>query len=254
MSYPSLYHEALDLGPGTIIQDDPFPCCLGIGGERFNCGDKYGEKSLPCKRYMTQRCVKNWDKACDIYSTHTSTFTADRYAMKSGIEASIGDQFIRQVIEKRYCTVGGGLNCKLRCEQFNATIPNSPEICDYDGNCEITCDQFTRDAILSDPLIDRILNKPNIFGDLILAIKKNAVNNGIDLSGTKFDPLIDNSSIVSNLGVNLGIADGSSDGSSEKYDYNDNSNYIKKISILVIIFFILIIFTKMIRSYICKKM
>lgn len=171
------YLESRSFGPDEILEDDPYLCCLT--GNRFYCGDQYGEKSMQCKAYMADRCTDKWDEACSTYAKHTDTFTADKQAMTSGIPATIGEQFIRRILENRYCTRS---NCDVKCEMFNTRIPNSPEVCTYEGNCKLTCNNFTKEQLDNDQLFQHILTKRDVFGDLIDSIHESAKVNGVQLT------------------------------------------------------------------------
>jgi hypothetical protein len=179
----SSYHNFSVMEHKDILQDDPVVCCLSAN--RGYCSDRFGPKSIKCKEYMSQRCSDKWDDSCQIYSLNQDTFTGDRHVMRTGIVATIGEQFIRNVVERKYCTNTENQNCQLKCEKFNVQIPNSPEVCSFQGNCHKVCGNFTKKEILSDPLIDRILANPAIYGDLIKAIQVNAKKKNIDFAGSK---------------------------------------------------------------------
>lgn len=181
---------------GSSLQIDPVNLCIGTNmAQPFNHGSNsaiYGQNSPECQIYMAQRCAKKWDTLCEIasnpgtnpeYATRASTMGQ---GMRGVINLTPEDILIRNTAMEKYRISMHGGNCSLKTEQFNPINPSSPYMTYYVGECvpEFSVDPKIIDF---DPVMDKILNKPNIASQLLVNIFNTMKRKGTlhDLKGTK---------------------------------------------------------------------
>lgn len=178
-----------------VFNNDPLTMCIGNNpAQRFNHGgnvDSYGQDSEPCQAYLSQRCAKTWDMPCEIASRQTDRAVASvgDGSMMAGFNS--GDLMLRNTAMEKYrvsmrSSSDSTQQCQVKSEPFNTLIPASPILTRYVGDCigEYAVDPET---IESDPVMNKILNKPNAFVSLLNNIRETMIRNGSfgRLAGTR---------------------------------------------------------------------
>lgn len=178
-----------------VFNNDPLTMCIGNDpAQRFNHGgntDSYGQDSEPCQTYLAQRCAKNWDVACEIASVQPDggavATMSDGYLMK----LTSGDLMLRNTAMEKYRVSIRTANnatqqCQIKSEPFNTLIPASPIMTRYIGDCigEYAVDPSVID---SDPVMNKILRRPNAFIPLLNNIRDTMMRMGtfMKLTGTR---------------------------------------------------------------------
>ena len=206
-----MYRQISDFAPNIDNQysADPLFYCTTDGlDSQFLHGSQgriFGRYNKHCSEFLSTRCAKNWDEVCEAISHDRET----RYPNMSGPLPSYtggkfnvclpyGEQLVRDAAIKKYKMMT--LDCNLQCEPFDPTVPNSPMICfetrtncntagsssvsaciggSEGGVCEaiyaITPEQAKN--LDNDPLMNRLLNKPEIALDLLENIYKTLQKN-----------------------------------------------------------------------------
>lgn len=190
-----MYRQISDFAPdmdNSYSADPVFYCTTDFLDSQFLHGPQgriFGRYNTNCSEFISQRCAKNWDELCEAISHDRETKypnTAGPLRTYSKSESCLpyGEQMVRDTAFKKYKTMT--MNCNLKCEPFDPTVPNSPMIC-YEtrmscppdstsclgtaegGACQsiysITADQAK--VLDQDPVMNRILDKPDIALDLI---------------------------------------------------------------------------------------
>ncbi|NDB36068.1 MAG: hypothetical protein EB023_12175 [Flavobacteriia bacterium] len=206
-----MYRQISDFAPDIDNQysADPLFYCTTDGlDSQFLHGAQgriFGRYNKHCSEFLSTRCAKNWDDVCEAISHDRET----RYPDLSGPLASYtgqkggnvclpyGEQLVRDSAIKKYKSMT--LDCNLQCEPFDPTVANSPMICfETRTNCTVgsgiaqTCIGGSEGGICepiytitpeqarvldTDPVMNRILNKPEIALDLLENIYKTLEKN-----------------------------------------------------------------------------
>jgi hypothetical protein len=161
-------------------------------------GRKFGKYSRHCSEFLAARCAASWDAVCESvsqdsemrYPNLASPLNGPAYTGHQSIaslDLTYGQQILRDAAFKKYKVKS--FDCNLKCELFDPTVPNSPLIC-YEtrtaetsgpdpshlhignaeaGFCESVYKITPEQAKLldQDPIMNKILNKPEIAMDLL---------------------------------------------------------------------------------------
>ena len=163
----------------SAYYNDPLTYCLGNDiSQRFNHGshgDLYGQNSKPCQVFLSKRCANEWDSICEYAA---SPSTNDEYATRAALNGagshqiiglSSSDILIRNTAMEKYRVAM--TNCELRREAFDPVSPASPEITYFTGRYCQPIYAVNPLRIDEDPVMNRILMKPNIALDILLNVK-----------------------------------------------------------------------------------
>jgi hypothetical protein len=189
--------------PPCAGTNDPLTYCLvdtmDKSFQHGSIGHLFGPRSQKCQAYMSERCANNWDGFCEYsYKTNTPQSGAwpnaqiwpDTQQPKAwntalaGTALSTGEQLLANTAMRKYCTFN---NCPPpRCEPFDPTNPDSPNISYYDNsyNCIPTC-TVDPSIIDNDPVMDRMISNPKAASTTLINICNTARRTGAALGGTK---------------------------------------------------------------------
>ena len=153
-------------GPPDPLEADPYAQCLTQ--DFFYSGNALGPFSRACKLYMSERCSKNWDNACEVYSQneipdYPSELTTSFEDMYTRLPE--GQKFIRNTADAKFCTFTGP-ECYATFSDFNPMAPNTPTLTQYGGICYKVCDKFDETSANS-PVIQKCLQSPGLCGDTL---------------------------------------------------------------------------------------
>ena len=170
-------------------------------------------KSKHCQMFMVDYCSKNWDKFCELASTNQEKHVRDYigHGNITNIELglNLGEILVRNTAYRKYLVNPN--KYKQTCELFDPNVPTSPLICytEYCNNdktspyCNII-NEYSVDplSIDKDPVMDKILNKPEIAFELLHEIYKYMKKNNTlkHLNGTKLGNFYQNNSFFVKLG------------------------------------------------------
>lgn len=187
MSYAQLsYFGNSAVNALPVYNNDPLTYCIGNNASQaFNHGSNgttFGQNSNPCQVYLAQRCAQKWDGICEYAASFpaNSEYYQKADTMFAGnkeiIGLSPGDILIRNTAQEKFRS--NMLNCQLKVEPFDHLNPSSPYIAYYIGqNCipEYSVDPFTIDQ---DPVMHKILDRPQIAIQMLKNIKNTMIRNG----------------------------------------------------------------------------
>ena len=190
MSYEKLYNLGSNLlNSYPIHNNDPISLCVGTSN-MFKGGD--GQNSLPCQVYMSQRCAKQWDVACEDASKQNGFSTAVFSDGCGIVGMNEGDLFVRNTAMEKYRTsIRTGENwtqkCKIQTEQFDPLNPSSPCMTYFVGDCVGDYSIDDPKNIDSDPVMNKMLDNPGPFLHILKNIKNTMVKMGTlcQLEGTR---------------------------------------------------------------------
>ena len=180
MSY-STFNE---LHPPLISSTDPSACCVGYKYKWLCGGNRNGPDSTECDRLMAVRCSKSWDSRCEIYSRDRGGVDVSNIEIHRNQKMSTGEKFNRNVVMNKFCTVKESSKCKKDCTPFRGDDPDSPIVCGYIGDCKYKCDKFTKKD-LSDHMLQKCLDHPSPYKDVLKSFCESARAKGIDTRGTR---------------------------------------------------------------------
>lgn len=204
-----MYRQLSDFAPNIDNEYSRNPllyCALNEMDSQFLHGAQgriFGRYNKHCSEFLAARCANNWDELCEAISHDKET----RFPNEAGPLGSVyidglkspcltyGDQLTRDAAFKRFRSETK--NCNVKCEPFDPTVPNSPLIC-YESkvSCasgpvpEAVCQGASAEAYGScesvfvvspeqakmldmDPLMNKLLDKPDLAMDLLEQIYLN---------------------------------------------------------------------------------
>lgn len=204
-----MYRQISDFAPNIDNEYSRNPllyCALSEMDSQFLHGSQgriFGRYNKHCSEFLASRCSNEWDELCEAISKDKETRFPNEAGPSGSIYADVprppclpyGEQLIRDSAFKRFRVETK--NCTVKCEPFDPTVPNSPLIC-YEskepctngvnpedsvcmGNCsgygqcqsvfKISPEQAR--TLDLDPVMNKILDKPDIAMDLLEQIYHN---------------------------------------------------------------------------------
>ena len=195
-----MYRSIKDFAPeiqNEYSADPLYYCTTDLMDSQFLHGAQgriFGRYNRHCSEFLSARCSMNWDDVCEVMSKDKETRFPDTTTSinMQPIERSdltYGEQLIRDSAYKKYKIQS--YNCNLVCEPFDPTVVNSPVIC-YESrsatNSDNSVDKYSFSSgniegaycqstyaitpeqvqnLDNDPIMNKILNKPQIAMDLL---------------------------------------------------------------------------------------
>ncbi len=167
--------------------------------------DTNGQESKNCQLFLADYCATMWDNnpknlnngLCEeLCSNRSTTYPApDRTNPNPSSSVipiletlSIGEITLVNIARKKYMTKMN--NCVESYSQFDPNVPTSPMLLTWKKKGIIDCvpeyDVKSKE-IDSDPVMNKVLDKPSIAYDILLGIYKTRVNTGKleELKGTR---------------------------------------------------------------------
>jgi hypothetical protein len=192
MSKSYSYKTLVNFGANTVNPvDDPMSYVIPSNDAVFIHGadsiNKLGD-SKQGQAYLSQYCSTEWDGFCEAYSRTGELNRVNQIDIlrnANTLNLTTGEILIRNTAIEKYITNVAD-SCELKIEQYDQTVSNSPNIFYRNGVCR---PQFSVDpsTIENDPVMNKILNKPEIADDILENIYKNMKKQGkLDqLKGTR---------------------------------------------------------------------
>ena len=147
----------------------------GVNAYYFNPNNKYSQE------FMAQYCASNWDNMCELASNSLEpTVNAISKFSQTTNNQTLGENTIRNSAVEKYCDLYG---CNAKMIQLNPIDSTSPYIRQYEGNCVPVC-MVNPETIENDPIMNKMLNDPYKYMDIITNIYHNNMRNGVDLRKT----------------------------------------------------------------------
>jgi hypothetical protein len=198
-----MYRQIADFAPNIDNEYSRNPlyyCTLDAMDAQFlhgAPGKTFGRYNKHCSEFLADRCANQWDELCEAISRDKETRFPNEAAPLGSVFVDAprppclpyGEQLIRDAAFKRFRK--STKNCNVKCELFDPTVPNSPMIC-YEtkescgtglvpeeqclgactgqyGQCQsvFTISPEQAAHLDLDPLMNKILNKPEIAMDLL---------------------------------------------------------------------------------------
>jgi len=213
------YQNISSFGPEVknLAVNNPLSYCLSNGMDNSFMHGGYAGKVLnrqnePCQNYISEYCSKNWDEYCELESKNNSRMSNNVNTKQNNLSningLTTGEVLIYNTAMKKYVIRRDG-NCQLVKKQFDPTVASSPfytvwisgESKCATGNCET---QYTGDCVSvygvdpskidSDPLMNKILDKPVIALDILKRIYIDMKKEGTlsQLKGTRIGTFFEN--------------------------------------------------------------
>ena len=176
----------------ALAVNNPLSYCLSSGMDNSfmhggHAGKILNRETKPCQSYISEYCSNNWDEYCEIESKNDSRLfnslnTEQNTLTNATVGLTAGEVLMYNTASKKYVVRREG-NCKLVSTQFDPTVASSPMFTEWVGGNEI-CVSGCRDSggdcvsvygvnpstINSDPLMNKILDKPTIALDILKKI------------------------------------------------------------------------------------
>lgn len=174
-----------------LAVNNPLSYCLSSGMDNSfmhggHAGKILNRETKPCQSYISEYCSNNWDEYCELESKNNSRLSnalnSEQNTLNATIGLTAGEVLIYNTASKKYIIRREG-SCKLVSTQFDPTVASSPmynEWVSSGGICFTGCGEDGGDCvpvygvnpstIESDPLMNKILNKPAIALDILKKI------------------------------------------------------------------------------------
>ena len=204
MNTYSTYANITNFGPqaGHAPTNNPLSYCLvdDIDNKFQHSTDSgpIGPYSRNCQTFMSDRCAKNWDGYCEFLSKDKYNFAVNQAEIvPCGIRPccppclTAGEILIRNTAERKYVTQI--LGSEEVWEPFDYNVANSPLIRYWKPKPLGYCGPHTvfyevnPKGIDNDPVMNKLLAKPEIGKDILESIKNTMKRKGTlqQLKGTK---------------------------------------------------------------------
>ena len=197
------YANIRNLGPNTSTEiENPLTYCmnseLSASFLHGSSAHNYRQHSKPCQMFMSEYCAQGWDGFCEKASMNQTTYypnNLNRCGIPGDISftMSLGDALVRNTAKHKYLSkmIGG---VKM-FRPFDPNVANSPMLSYYTSNSNsclsekamVPVFQVNPKTIDSDPVMNKILMKPQIAMDILINIYNTMSRNGTigTLMGTK---------------------------------------------------------------------
>jgi hypothetical protein len=156
----------------------------------------YGPSAEKSHLYMSERCSKNWDGACELMSRNEEqarsnvggVLSSSLYARPPPSDLSIGDVLVENTAVRRFCDLS---TCSVDKESFNPNDPTSPMISKYGGKncyeCQPVCMPPSNPD--DDIVLNKVLDYPEKHVDLLLNMYRSVSKKGKrnDYKNTRID-------------------------------------------------------------------
>jgi hypothetical protein len=184
-------------GGNNNLMSNPLSYCAVSGLESmFDHGsnsNKVDKNSGQCQKYMSSYCSENWDGVCEYLSKDTTNQYPNvlarcdsAYSGSCGTSDGLknaysqGEILIRNTAMKKYMSAMSS-NCSLKFEPFNPVDADSPLMSTWVPNCGyskcVAMYEVDPATIDTDPVMNKILQKPQIALDILVNIYNTARNN-----------------------------------------------------------------------------
>jgi hypothetical protein len=188
----SSYAKIINFGPqGPNPVNDPLSYTMNDTLDRgFLHGGSAaitGPHSKNAQLYMSQYCAEKWDQFCENASTDQTVSFPNQMITCGGSTLctaatantlTAGDMLVRNTATRKYLVEMNG--CTQKYEPFDPTVPTSPLISTWvrtnqtvSGGCVPVYDLADPVSIDSDPVMNKILDKPVIAMDLLVNLYTN---------------------------------------------------------------------------------
>lgn len=177
---------------GPYYNNDPLTYCIGRDiSQPFNHGgyaQTFGQNSKQCQAYLADRCARKWDGVCEIAAAPR---TNEEYKIranpigKGAPQLNSADILLVNTAERKYLVHMS--NCEQVTEPFDPLVIGSPMITTWRGMYCKPMYAVDPAKIDSDPVMDKILQRPWIAANVLINIKNTMMRNGNfgRLAGTK---------------------------------------------------------------------
>lgn len=177
----------------ALAVNNPLSYCLSNGMDNSfmhggHAGKILNRDSKPCQSYISEYCSNNWDEYCELESKNDSklfnALNTEQNTLKNAtVGLTAGEVLLYNTASKKYVIRREG-TCKLVSTQFDPTVASSPMFTEWvggNGICSLSsCTDSGGDCvpiygvnpqtINSDPLMNKILDKPAIALDILKKI------------------------------------------------------------------------------------
>jgi hypothetical protein len=194
----------------SLAVNNPLSYCLSNGMDNSfmhggHAGKILNRSTKPCQSYISEYCSNNWDEYCELESKNdtkiqNSLNTEQNSLSNSIIGLTAGEVLIYNTAAKKYIIRREG-NCRKISTQFDPTVASSPMYTEWVGGdtCSTdicgeneggACAQIygvNPSSIDSDPLMNKILDKPSIALNILKKIYVDMKKDGTlpQLKGTR---------------------------------------------------------------------
>lgn len=193
--------QLMNKGPQVEMfndMEDPVKMCLLSDVNKSLTGGvlgyRYGPSNENCQLLMAERCANKWDGICELASQNreaiypnNATIHGDAAANPQNLvgASAVGDQLVHDAAERKYCTYK---NCNIQQFPFDPTNFGSPMVTRVQRSqygCNATCAVINPQTIDSDPLMNKMLDNPDVALDTLSNICTTHELNGVSLDGTR---------------------------------------------------------------------
>lgn len=195
------YHVFADYGHPSARDIDPYYRCLLKDGFLTENGQTFGPESDSCFETLTERCGKlakqnTTDDVCMRYFQNQYNKHPDRYSAEETVDGpypfrtTVGDQALRKAGEKAFCRVVGDPDDPESCgkitRKFDYQMSESPEYTiNFGSGCRVVCDQWTPKMTVNNPVLEMMLDKPELNNEILDNICSQAKRQRTNITGKR---------------------------------------------------------------------
>ena len=153
---------------------------------------KFGPESKESMLYMADKCSSEWDGACELLSRNKDISKPNMGLVRSSSfkhnepgTMSIGDYLVLNSATRRFCDLN---SCSVSESLFNVNDPTSPIVKSFgDQDCMPVCKPPPNPD--QDVLLNKVLNHPYKYTDLLLNMYYNCRNNRQAYQNTRIEKI-----------------------------------------------------------------
>lgn len=192
-NYVPLANFGTSLAP--VLRTDPVGYSIYRDINSFfdegSLGRTFGPESESSQLYMAEKCSKNWDGACELLSRNNDISKPNMGIVKSPLfppnepgTMSIGDYL---VLNSAIRAFGNLDSCYMEESLYNVNDPTSPLIKKIGGDYNCPCIPVCKPPSNPDQniILNKILDAPHKFTDLLINMYHNSRNNRKDYENTR---------------------------------------------------------------------
>jgi hypothetical protein len=165
-------------------------------------------ESRECQLFMSDYCAQGWDGYCEVANMNKQTITPDEmnYSGNSnGLFLTAGEKLVKNTASRKYLV--DMLYGTKKYQYFDPNVPNTAVINywepDVYGHPETMVPIYAvrADDVDADPVMDKLLNKPEIAPEILVGIYNTMKVTGRldELNGTKLGYFFKNNTYFQSL-------------------------------------------------------
>ena len=185
MSYSGIYrntiYKHLENVGGPLRKEDPLRTCLGID---FQANGTIKRHSKECQNLLADYCAENWDNICEFSSDNEKVGLPNMASLVDNSHSidphlTQGIYLVRNAAQRKYAvSTLSRIGDYIKTQRFNPVdTTNTSRIAYFNMNPIDLVYDVNPHTIDNDPIMNKMLNEPKYYMDILRGIYITRVNN-----------------------------------------------------------------------------